>query len=169
VRKAVRLTCLHGIWHSDLPKPRDGNSKFHQYAPRAIRRQISVIAAQGIVDAEVEILSLLQKHIFSKKGPGTGNMLPIWISLWMLILAYRHTAYWHDGDIRAHELRQLAQNMYDMLVSIYSALFRQSSPLWLNWLRNDVYELFGRDWRMTEAMGTLKTEIGHYRVFATAP
>jgi hypothetical protein len=116
------------------------------------------------VDAEVEVLSLLQKCIFGKEGPGRQNMLPIWTSLWLLILVYRRTLYYYDKHGRKRELYQLANHMYDLLVSIYSGLFRPSSPLWLNWLRDDVYELFGRDWRITEAMGTLKTEIGHYGI-----
>jgi hypothetical protein len=81
MRKVIRLTCLHGIWHSDLPRPRDSRQEYHQYASNAVHRQLSVIAAQGIVDAEVEVLSLLQKYIFGKKGPGRRNMLPIWTSL----------------------------------------------------------------------------------------
>lgn len=162
MRQVVRMTCLHGIWCSDLPRPRDSRQQSHQYASNAVYRQIRVIVAQGIVDAEVEILSLLQKHIFGKKGPGRRNMLPIWTSLWILILTYRRTLFYYDKSGRDGELYQLARHLYDMLVSIYSGLFRPSSPLWLNWLRDDVYELFGRDSRITNAMGTLKTEIGHY-------
>lgn len=53
---------------------------------------------------------------------------------------------------------QLARQMYDMLVSIYSGLFGPSSPLRLNWLVGDVYGLFGRDYLVMQSMGTLKTE-----------
>ncbi|KAE9377782.1 hypothetical protein N431DRAFT_478944 [Stipitochalara longipes BDJ] len=162
MRTVVRMTCLHGIWCSDLPRPRDSRQPFHQYASNAVCRQIRVIVARGIVDTEVEILSLLQKYVFGKKGPGRGNMLPIWTCLWLLILMYRETLFYYDNSGREGDFYQLAQHMYNMLVSLYSALFRPSSPLWLNWLRDDIYELFGRDWRIMEAMGTLKTEIGQY-------
>jgi hypothetical protein len=162
MRKVVRMAYLHGIWYSDLPRPRDSSQQFHQYVSNAVHRQIGVIVARGIVEAEIEILSLLQKYIFDKRGPGRRNMLPIWTCLWILILIYRETLSCYDNSGREGQLYQLAQHMYNMLVSIYSGLFRPSSPLWLNWLRDDVYELFGRDWRLIEAMGTLKTEIGQY-------
>ncbi|SRR6266536_938636 len=165
MRKAVSLTCLHGIWISELPIPRDDNQKSHQHASNAVYRQLSLIVSKGIVDAEVELLSQLQKHIFSKKGPGRGNMLPIWTCLWILILTYRRTIFCYSRERGEEDRRQLAQRMFDQLVSIYSALFRPSSPLWLNWLRDDISELFGRDWRIMEAMGTLKTEIRHYGEF----
>ena len=160
--KVVRMTCLHGIWCSDLPRPRDSRQSFHQYASNAVYKQIGAIVARGIADTEVDILSLLQKSIFGKKGPGRGNMLPIWTSLWLLILMYRETLFYYDDSDSDRGLYQLAQHMYNVLVSLYSGLFRPSSPLWLNWLRDDVYELLGRDWRIMEAMGTLKTEIGQY-------
>jgi hypothetical protein len=156
------LTCLHGIWDSELPIPRANSQQSHQYASNAAQRQISVIVAKSIADIEFEILSLLHKYIFGSKGPGRTNMLPIWTCLWLLILTYRHTINYYARDDKGRERRQLAQHMYDMLVSIYSALFRPSSPLWLNWLREDVFDLFGRDRRVMVAMGTLKTEIGYY-------
>jgi hypothetical protein len=80
---------------------------------------------------------------------------------------YRETLYCYDNSGRQSEFYQLGQHMYNILVSVYSGLFRPSSPLWLNWLRDDIYELFGRDWRIIEAMGTLKTEIGQYGMYST--
>jgi hypothetical protein len=167
MRKVVRMTSLHGIWRSELPRPRGSSQQSHQYVSNAVHIQIGVIVGQGIVEAEVEILSLLQKHIFSQKGPGRRNMLPLWTCLWILILMYRETLYCYDNSGRQSEFYQLGQHMYNILVSVYSGLFRPSSPLWLNWLRDDIYELFGRDWRIIEAMGTLKTRIGQYGMYST--
>jgi len=133
----------------------------YQYASEVVHTQIKVIAARGIVDLEVEILSELQKLIFSSKGPGKLNMLPIWTCLWLLILTYRRTLQ----IVRSKENKEirfsLAQHMYNMFVSIYSGLFRPSSPMWLNWLKDEVFELFGKDYRITGCIGTLKTELDY--------
>lgn len=56
------------------------------------------------------------------------------------------------------ECPHLARQMYDMLVSIHSELFGTISPLRLNWLVDDVFALFGRDFSVMKRMGTLKTE-----------
>jgi hypothetical protein len=81
------------------------------------------IAARGIVEGKVKILSLLQKHVFEKKGPSRGNMLPIWTCMWILILNYRESLFYYDNSGRETELYQLAQHMYNILVSLYSRLF----------------------------------------------
>jgi hypothetical protein len=54
--------------------------------------------------------------------------------------------------------------MYEILISIYSALF--ASPLWLNFLKDEVFELFGRDLRVAVGLGTIKTEMGYMREFS---
>lgn len=160
MRKAVRISCLHGIWTSQLPQPRKSRSDPWRYASSAVCRQIQLIVTKGIVDLEVDILAQLQKTIFGGKGPGKKNMLAIWTGLWLLLLTYRDTnKYWDCQSISKDGLPELSQHMYDMLVSIYSGLFRPSSPLWLNWLREDILDLFGRDTRIIERMGNLKAEM----------
>jgi len=162
VCKAVRLSCLHGIWSLALPEQKRTRQEPCKYASEAVHRQIGIIVSQGIEALEQAILAEVQSIIFNSKGPGKLNMLPIWICLWLLILIYRRTILgWstEDSDGRL----ALAQHMYEMLISIYSGLFRPSCPLWLNFLRDDIFELFGRDPRVVERMGTLKTEMGFSR------
>jgi hypothetical protein len=119
-----------------------------------------VVVTKGIIDLEVDLLAQLQKIIFSSKGPGKNNMLPIWTCMWLLLLTYRDTnQHWCCQSVSKDGLPELSQHMYDMLVSIYSGLFRPSSPFWLNWLKSDILDLFGRDTRIIERMGNLKTEI----------
>jgi hypothetical protein len=161
MRKAVRLSCLHAIWCSALPEPRTSRERPHQYASKVVHRQIGVIVSQGIVDLEVEILSQLQTLIFSTKGPGKRNMLPIWTCLWLLMLTYRRTIHILAPKKNKNNGLALAQHMYEMFVSVYSGLFRPSSPMWLNWLKDEVFELFGKDHRITHCMGTLKTELAY--------
>jgi hypothetical protein len=159
MRKAVRLSCLHVIWCSALPQPRTSRDQPYQYVSKAVHRQIGVIVSEGIVDLEFDILSQLQSLVFSSKGPGKQNMLPIWTCLWLLMLTYRRTIQKLAPKKNKNNGLALARHMYDMLISVHSALFRPSSPMGLNWLKDDVFELFGRDYRITHCMGTLKTEL----------
>lgn len=161
MRKAVRLSCLHAIWCSALPQPRTSHEQPCEYASKVVHSQIAVLVARGIVDLEVEILSQLQDLIFNSTGPGKRNMLPIWTCLWLLMLTYRRTVYGSAPDPKIHGGLALAQHMYDMFVSVYSGMFRPSSPLWLNWLKEEVFELFGKDYRITHCIGTLKTELNY--------
>ncbi|KAH7356727.1 hypothetical protein BKA65DRAFT_213280 [Rhexocercosporidium sp. MPI-PUGE-AT-0058] len=86
-------------------------------------------------------------------------MLLIWTCLWLLILTYRETIdAWSSPQREQKGLPQLARHMYDMLVTLYSGLFRPSSPLRLNWMFDDIYKLFGKDNRLMCRMGTIKTE-----------
>lgn len=153
------MSCLHGIWTSDLPQPRESRKDQEKHASSTVNRQVAVVVARGIIDLEIDLLAQLQKLIFDTRGPGKKNMLPIWICLWLLLLTYRATNhFWRQIGTR-DDLSHLSQHMYDMLVSIYSGLFKPSSPLWLNWLKDDVLENFGRDPSIIERMGNLKTEM----------
>jgi hypothetical protein len=109
-------------------------------------------------------LNQFQELIFHRKGPGKENMLPIWTCLWLLMLTYRRTVLHGMSENWGDEAVGLAQHMYEMLISIYSALF--ASPLWLNFLKDEVFELFGRDLRVAVGLGTIKTEMGYMREFS---
>jgi hypothetical protein len=159
MRKAVRLSCLHAIWCSALSRPRTSRDHPYQYASKAVHTQIGVIVSEGIVDLEVDILSQLQTLIFNSKGPGKQNMLPLWTCLWLLMLTYRRTIQEVVPKKNKNDGLALAQHMYDMLVTVHSSLFRSSSPMGLNWLKEDVFELFGKDHRITHCMGTLNAEL----------
>ena len=90
LRIAVRLSVLHGVWSRVLRVSTDNPEKPMEYVSLAVHNQFSLIITQGIIDLEVELLASLQRRIFSSKGPGKENMLPIWTSLWLLILTYRN-------------------------------------------------------------------------------
>jgi hypothetical protein len=161
MKKVVRLSCLHAIWSLALPQPRTSHDQPHQYASKAVHAQIEGIAAGGIVDLEIEILADLQKLLFGPKGLGKFNMLPIWICLWLLILTYRRTLTNGASKKNKDSRFALAQHMYHMFVAVYSALFRPSSPVWLNWFKDEVFELWGKDRRITHCIGALKTELSY--------
>ena len=156
VQKAMRLSALHGVWSRSISLSEGSSEQRTKYASRAVHNQIAVIVTKGIVDIEIDLLSSLQKRVLGSKGIGKGNALPIWTCLWLLILTYRATV--NAWPSCKHSHRDLARQMYDMLVSIYSGLFASSSPLRLNWLIRDVYDMFGGDNILMQGMGLLKTE-----------
>jgi hypothetical protein len=80
----------------------------------------------------------------------------------MLILTYRSTVSGYVVDRLDNVSRQLAQHMYNMIISIYSGLFRTSSPLWLNWFTAEMYRPVVSDHEITSAIGIVKTEVGFY-------
>lgn len=127
------------------------------FASQAVHIQLAVIITNGIVDLEVDVLSALQKLLFGPKGLGKGNMLPIWTCLWLLILTYRDAVdVWYSRQHEREGLPQLARHMYDMLVSIYSALFWPSSLITRNWLKEG--HPFGEGNDLLSVWGGLKSE-----------
>ncbi|KAG4437593.1 hypothetical protein IFR05_006932 [Cadophora sp. M221] len=162
VDKAVILTALHGLWRRALVIESEEGERVSD----VVHIQLAMVITKGITDLEVDLLSALQKHILGVKGPGKDNMLPIWTCLWLLILTYRETIdAWSSPEHEKKGLPQLARHMYDMLVTLYSGLFRASSPLSLNWLFDDIYKLFGRDRILVGRMGIIKTEFAHFHKF----
>ena len=166
MRKAALLSSLHGIWCSALPQQRRTSQEPIRYVSKAVHQQIGVIVSERIEALEYDILNQFEELIFHRKGPGKENMLPIWTCLWLLMLTYRRTVLHGMSENWGDEAVGLAQHMYEMLISIYSALFKPSSPLWLNFLNDEVFELFGRDLRIAVGLGTIKTEMGYMREFS---
>lgn len=160
----MRLSALHGIWCRALTLAQEGREQPRKFASQAVHTQLAVIITTGIADLEKEILSALQTLLFNTKGPGKSNMLPIWTCLWLLVLTYRQTVHSLYAEKHKQEgLPELAKQMYDMLVSIYSALFRPSSPMSRNWLTDK--EVFGNGIELMASAGTLKTEFNLFRKF----
>jgi hypothetical protein len=159
MKQAVRLSCLHGIWCSALPEPKLSRSSAPRYASKAVHKQIATILTPGIESLEQSILTQLQSLIFSQKGMGKENELPIWICLWLLILTYRRTIFHWSARRNRENYLELSRHMYNILISTYSTVFRSSTPLWHNFLKDEVFEKFGRDYSVTERMGVIKTEM----------
>lgn len=159
MQSAVRLSCVHGIWCLALPEAKTLRGEETKYASKAVHKQIAVVIASGIESLERDILGQVQDLIFSQKGLGKENEVPIWICLWLLMLTYRRTIiHWSTRRNRDSYL-ELSQHMYNMLISTYSTIFRSSTPRWHNFLKPEVFEKFGRDPSVTERMGVIKTEM----------
>jgi hypothetical protein len=53
----------------------------------------------------------------------------------------------------------LARHLYNALTSIYSALFRTSSPLIFDWRTDEVSEMLGKDPELIRLFCNIKTEL----------
>jgi hypothetical protein len=52
------------------------------------------MSSKDIVELELEILAEIDKLIYCSEGIGKRNPLGVWVSLWLLILAYQeHMIY----------------------------------------------------------------------------
>lgn len=60
-----------------------------RFISSALSSQILVVVKRGISSAEISILETLETLLYGSKGPGQRNALPLWASLWSLILTYR--------------------------------------------------------------------------------
>lgn len=166
MQQAVRLSCLHGIWCSALPEPKKTRHEAPKYASKAVHKQFAIIITQGIETLEYDILRQLQTLIFGQKAEkdrATLNEVPIWICLWLLMLTYRRTILHWSSRRNRDSYVELSQQMYNMLISTYSTLFRSTTPLWHDFLKEEIFERFGRDFSILERMGTIKTEMAYTR------
>ena len=129
-------------------------------------QQIAMSAAEGMVIAEKELLLQIQRHMLDCKGQGKEKVFPIWMCLWMLILTYRSTVAAYEDAGSREVSYHLAQHMYNMVISIYSGLFRTSSPLWLNWFKAEMFKPIVSEFEITRRIGVVKTEVVGYSMYA---
>jgi hypothetical protein len=131
--------------------------------------QIAELAAEGMAATEKELLLQLQGHAFDSKLREKQKVFQIWISLWLLILTYHSTLSAYEVMGVDNTPCQLAQHMYNMIISIYSGLFRTSSPLWVNWFKAEMYKSVVSDHEITRSIGIVKTEVALYGKACNVP
>jgi len=147
--------------------PYSGN-KMH--ISRTVVSQLLLTIRDGICTAEITLLETLEKLIYSSKGPGAQNIIPLWTTLWTLILTYRdcmttykfsqhcNTSFEHDAA-DSEVLIEASKHMYHILTSVYAALFRASTPLYLDWREGSNMELLGNSEVLKGAFIALRTEV----------
>ncbi len=62
-------------------------------------------------------------------------------------------------DLVHNALHGLASHMYHTLTSIYTALYKTTTPLAFDWRKEETYELLGHNETLVEAFGVIKAEI----------
>lgn len=138
---------------------------------RAIVAQLVIVVKNRIRVAECDLLASLHQHVYSTKGPGRENSIPLWAALWALIAMYRNCMAYYKNFSRyrivalehdpadSDSLIAASKYMYDILTTTYSSLFRASTPLYLDWRVEENFELLGKSEVVKEAFVALKTEI----------
>lgn len=129
--------------------------------------QLLLIVKEGIREAEVEILEALEPHLYSSKGPGQRNAIPLWACLWSLILMYRDRMAAYNQYLNqplaayseAFELMSATKHMYDIITAHYAVLFNPSTPLHLDCSSDGNFDLLGRNEGLRREFDVARTEV----------
>ncbi|KAH6678189.1 hypothetical protein B0J14DRAFT_650411 [Halenospora varia] len=139
-----------------------------QFTSSRIRLQISFVISKESSELELEILSELDKILFRAAGIGRENPIAVWFCLWTLIFTYKE--HMLMTSVRSQHYRpkyELCFHMYNTLTSIYSALYKTTSPLTLDWRTEEVLEMFGGNTELIHYFSSIKTEM-HWIQFEMA-
>ncbi|KAE9375236.1 hypothetical protein N431DRAFT_196566 [Stipitochalara longipes BDJ] len=170
LNSAVTILKLLRFWRNCKMTTSPGDTGCKQHISRTVVSQLLLIIKDGIRTAELTLLDNLEKLVYSSKGPGKGNMIPLWTTLWTLILTYRdcmmaykfsqHCTISFEHDAADSEvLIEASKHMYHILTSVYAALFRASTPLYLDWREGSNMELLGNSEVLKCAFIALRTEV----------
>lgn len=173
VRKCIQMKRLLAVFRSAANISTNLELKHWVLPSSWITAQLRLRIGQKITGLEVEILTELDYLLFGTDGLGKRNPLASWVCLWILILAYReHMSHlWHrhiNGVIWSRVTFYLASHVYDTLTSIYSALYKTTSPLTFDWRTDEISEMLGRDQDLIKAFCSIKTEMYWFRMCSTS-
>jgi hypothetical protein len=172
LNSAVTILKLLRCWRNCKMTTSSDPARTKQHISRTVVSQLLLIIKEGIRTAELTLLDNLEKLVYSTKGPGQKNMIPLWTTLWTLILTYRDCmttykfsqhcpttiSFEHDAA-DAEVLIDASKHMYHILTSVYAALFRASTPLYLDWREGSNMELLGNSECLKGAFIALRTEV----------
>lgn len=135
-----------------------------EFVPSWIKLQLRHHIGQGITVLEAEILDELDRLIGSPEGLGRRQPIATWSCLWILILAYRSHFhfiyfYFHEDDSFCRPRFALGKHIHNALTSIYSALFKATSPLTLDWRTDEVAQMLGNDPELIRLFCNIKAEM----------
>lgn len=144
-----------------------GTNNTQNFLSLAASSQLLLIIKQGIYEAEFQILAGLESYLYSSKGPGQRNAIPLWACLWSLILMYRdrmaaYNQYLSQTTLPAYsdafELMSATKHLYDVITAHYAVLFYPSTPLHLDCHLNGNFDLLGRNESLRSAFDTARVE-----------
>jgi len=135
--------------------------------------QVKAIVSKEIARLEISILTEIYKLVYSSNNIGKEKPLALWVCLWTLILSYKsHVDYSKAGSrnptlissIREEtEAYELSRHLCNTLTSIYSTIYRTTSPLTFDWRRDEVAELLGHNQNLIRLFCNIKTEMFWFR------
>ncbi|KAF8849451.1 hypothetical protein BDZ45DRAFT_680506 [Acephala macrosclerotiorum] len=130
-----------------------------------IKAQLKHHIAIGIMELEAEIFDELDRLLYGPDGIGKRNPLATWVCLWTLVLAYKEQMafiYFHyrNEPAQLQTLYGCAKHIYNTLTSIYAALYKTTSPLTLDWRKEEISsEMLGGDSELIRLFYNIKTEM----------
>ncbi|KAF4628762.1 hypothetical protein G7Y89_g9391 [Cudoniella acicularis] len=162
VKNAFRLQELYSMYQTGLCMTEENmDGETYIINSYTMRMQITTIIAQDIIKLELLMLSEMDRVLYGAGGIGRGNALAMWLCLWALVFAYKEhmimMSCWKSRERRTKY--DLLRHIYDTLTSIYSALYKTTSPLTLDWRTEEVSELLGRDQELIRLFCNIKTEM----------
>ncbi|KAN0116972.1 hypothetical protein V8E51_002949 [Hyaloscypha variabilis] len=116
----------------------------------------------AIKETEAYVLAEADKLMNNKIGIGRENPLAAWAVLWILIFAYKEHMIFRKGccdDFESETIYSLSQHLYNMLTSMYAALYKTTSPLTLDWRSKEVAAMLGNDADLITLFCNIKTEM----------
>ena len=167
--QVLKIVALDRTWRTTILIGPVSEGSVRIRLSKTAARQIALTAKKGITDAETEVLTFLDKLIAGTQILETEDQMPIWICFWSLILLYRDLLYYYHGFSRAPcaiakerdypRLIEAAKHMYDALTVTYAAVFRNTTPLDLDWTEEQNSLVLGRDQRIIDAVHSLRMEM----------
>jgi hypothetical protein len=159
------MSLIH-CWRCGKTVSSSGANNAQNLLSLAVCSQLLLIIKKGIREAETEILEGLEPHLYSSKGPGQRNAIPLWACLWSLILMYRDRMAAYNQYLgqpqaaysEAFELMSATKHWYDIITAHYAVLFNPSTPLHLDCGVEENFDLIGRSENLRSTFDIARTE-----------
>ena len=152
-----------------------------EFASWPMQAQIQNLVTKEAVKLEAEALSELERLLYSSQSIGSQNPIAIWVCLWLLLLYYKShldTVWSFHGGRASGRYKQkfisslddlhfsvtdpiytLGRHLYNAITSIYSALYKTTTPLTFDWRKEEISEMLGRDSELIKSFCNIKTEM----------
>jgi hypothetical protein len=148
-----------------------------EFASWAMQSQIQNLVIKEAVELEAEALSELERLLYSSQSIGSQNPIAIWVCLWLLLLYYKsHLDFiWsvYGGRYKqkfissldnlhfsvTDPIYSLGRHLYNAITSIYSALYKTTTPLTFDWRKEEISKMLGRDSELIKSFCNIKTEM----------
>ena len=137
-----------------------------EYVSSVICQQLRLQVCRSVLRMEADVLSKVDKLIQSKDGIGRRNPLATWACLLLLTLCYKEYMAYAKATRQGQSTNQiygLNQHLYNMLTSIYAALYKTTSPLTLDWRKKEVAAMMRNDAHLINLFCNIKTEMFWFR------
>jgi hypothetical protein len=161
-----------------------------EFASWAMQSQIQNLVMKEAVKLEAEVLSELERILHSSQSIGSQNPIAIWVCLWLLLLYYKsHLVFiWSLYGGRASgrykqnfisspddlhflvmdPIYSLGRHLYNAITSIYSALYKTTTPLTFDWRKEEISKMLGKDSELIKSFCNIKTEMFWLRMSSSS-